>query len=243
MAGKNRVAIVLGLLHYGYPLRDQSIETSSDENLLYTDRDRVSLVLFTGGEDVHPYLYGGVDCGVSISNFERDKYELNIFRYCVKHNIKMAGVCRGFQFLNVMAGGKMWQHLNGHGGFDHFAYFGKDRLHLLVTSTHHQLVDLDTDSVPIAWANPKKSKLYVSYDAKVLEGVDGPKWEIESAVFPTINSVGVQYHPEMMEFESPCRRHFGLMIKDFLNMPMNDFVSYYGRNPDECQPRTQGQGA
>jgi carbamoylphosphate synthase small subunit len=53
----------------------------------------------------------------------------------------MAGICRGGQFLNVMCGGKLWQHADNHATngthqisdiVNKFKFYG--------TSTHHQIM-------------------------------------------------------------------------------------------------------
>lgn len=70
------------------------------------------LICFTGGEDVSPELYGEKNTS-SWVNKARDDFEKEVYeRYVGK--APMVGICRGGQFLNVMNGGKMIQHINGH---------------------------------------------------------------------------------------------------------------------------------
>jgi len=221
--------IVIGTRYYGDPLRqiDNVVPLTSSKKRILRDPSKISLVLFTGGADVHPSFYKGIDASnVCGTNIERDVFEKKIFEYCRRHNIKMTGICRGFQFLNVMAGGFMYQHIKGHTGAFHNTYFPYNSTVLEVTSTHHQLVGLPSGSAPIAWAHPSRSGFYIGPLGK---RVKPPGYEAEAAVFPNINAMGVQYHPEMLKAGNPCRTHYTSMISDFVRMNMNEFANKYGR--------------
>lgn len=69
----------------------------------------VDLVCFVGGEDVSPDLYGEENTS-SYCNPKRDEYEREVYGEFCSH-VPFVGICRGGQFLNVMNGGKMIQHL------------------------------------------------------------------------------------------------------------------------------------
>lgn len=91
------------------------------------------LVQFTGGADVTPEIYGEKNTR-SHNSLDRDLREAGYFALALRMGIPMAGICRGGQFLNVMCGGKMIQHVEGHGIHGtHTTAAGKN-----VTSTHHQ---------------------------------------------------------------------------------------------------------
>jgi gamma-glutamyl-gamma-aminobutyrate hydrolase PuuD len=211
------VIIVIGYKNYGEPLEHIDRIVNNTRELLNNPK-KVSLVMFTGGEDVHPSLYGGVDSHVLCStNIRRDEFERRVFGFCRQHNIKMTGICRGIQFLNVMAGGEMYQHVTNHAGLLHDAYFPYDSSIRVVTSTHHQLVSLPSSSIPIA------------YIGAYGDEEEPPEREIEAAIFPKINAMGVQYHPEMMKKDDPCKIHYGEMIANFIKMEMKEFINKYGR--------------
>lgn len=98
----------------------------------------VDLVLFTGGEDVSPHLYGEPNVASGCSK-SRDDFEIEIFNHF--KGTPMAGICRGGQFLNVMCGGKMYQDVNNHGiGGTHKAVLVETGEVFDVTSTHHQMM-------------------------------------------------------------------------------------------------------
>lgn len=94
------------------------------------------LVVFTGGEDVWPVLYGAKN-EASHCNPRRDITEMIWFhRFYFTPKL---GICRGGQFLNVMSGGSMIQDRPYHALADlHLAReFISDNIYR-VTSTHHQ---------------------------------------------------------------------------------------------------------
>lgn len=234
--------IVLGPKSYGDPLRDLG-EIDYGMNGLFEDPSQVKLVMFTGGEDVHPSFYDGVDCGISFTNLHRDMYEQEIFKTCRQHNIKMTGICRGFQFLNVMCGGRMYQHFLGHAIFGrHPAYFAYNERTAPVSSTHHQLVELGPEATALVWAPEKLSKYYINADGNSISNVER---EIEAAVFPRFNAFGVQFHPEMMAEHEPGRVFYQEMVSDFLQLEVKNFREKYGEKEDERRSDEQpaGRGA
>lgn len=216
--------VVIGSMYYGEPLNHIDKVVSGVKKLIKY-AEEVSLVVFTGGEDVHPYFYGGTDrSDLCMTNILRDQAEKKIFDFCIKHNIKMTGICRGIQFLNVMAGGFMYHHITNHAGGTHGAYFPCGSIVRYVTSTHHQLVGLPNNAIPIAWSSPKRSDVYIGPQGSKVEM---PKYEIEAAIFPNINAMGVQYHPEMMREKDPSRIYYGQMIDDFVKTGMEEFINRY----------------
>jgi len=66
-------------------------------------------VVFTGGADVSPFMYGEKKLSVTCNDEHRDEQEKLFFERYTK--VPKVGICRGGQFLNVMNGGKMWQHV------------------------------------------------------------------------------------------------------------------------------------
>lgn len=93
------------------------------------------LVVFTGGSDVTPWLYGAVNTA-SGNNFERDVVETLWFHRFLK--IPKVGICRGGQFLNVMSGGTMDQDIQNHGRTHEIVHTNYLVAGSSVTSTHHQ---------------------------------------------------------------------------------------------------------
>lgn len=97
-----------------------------------------SLVVFTGGADVSPELYGEKNFA-SHTNKTRDDLERLVYTDCIELDLNMAGICRGGQFLNVMNGGRMFQHVEKHLG-NHPIIDLDTGTTVEVTSTHHQMM-------------------------------------------------------------------------------------------------------
>jgi gamma-glutamyl-gamma-aminobutyrate hydrolase PuuD len=71
------------------------------------------IVVFTGGADVSPILYGAKNTN-SNSDINRDVTEMLFYSMYAKYkDVLKIGICRGGQFLNVMNAGTMMQHLGG----------------------------------------------------------------------------------------------------------------------------------
>ena len=196
----------------------------------------ISMAMFTGGEDVHPDLYGGADPdGISYTSKERDLREMGIFADLLASGVKLTGICRGFQFLNVMCGGQMYQHIFSHAGVMHSVYYPALKQSNEAMSTHHQLVKLPDDAIPVAWSVPNRSHAYYGPKGVLTEP---PVKEIESAIFRKYNAFGVQYHPEMMKEDAPGRMFYTKIIGDFYHMDIDEFVRVYGGEHEHKQRRT-----
>ena len=110
------------------------------------------------------HLYKEKKAPRTYSNSFRDENEKTIFNNCVKLQIPMAGICRGGQFLNVMNGGRMLQHVEGHGK-DHMVQDIFDNWYW-ASSTHHQMMLRHPDGTLIGWSTegyPKFSFFHGEY--------------------------------------------------------------------------------
>ena len=75
--------------------------------------EEADIVLFTGGEDVYPGLYGEEAQPATHFNLDRDLYEKLVYKKVSTKQL-CVGICRGAQFLAVMNGSKLVQHVSGH---------------------------------------------------------------------------------------------------------------------------------
>ena len=74
--------------------------------------DALDGILFAGGADVDPHLYGQ-EHTKELTQTEplRDAYEPVLYRKAYEADIPVLGICRGTQFLNVMHGGTLYQDI------------------------------------------------------------------------------------------------------------------------------------
>lgn len=162
----------------------------------YTTAD---LVIFTGGSDVTPSLYGEQNVA-SNCDWLRDVREQEIFHYCRDHHIPMFGICRGSQFLHVMMGGKLWQDVDNHCDIHNVVDMDTGKLVRDTISTHHQMVRTawtnglsakDNSFTLLAMPDASRSPMYLSD-----EGLHFNQTEVEAYAYCDAGVMGVQSHCE-----------------------------------------------
>lgn len=101
------------------------------------------IVVFTGGADVDPILYGETPHPETRFDPERDRVSLELYRRA-QDRFKL-GICRGAQFLAVMCGSRLYQHVEGHTQphliRTYFTPEGDSIRNHRFNSTHHQMID------------------------------------------------------------------------------------------------------
>lgn len=175
-----------------------------------------NLVLFTGGSDVSPSLYGHPSHATTCSKMSRDEKDLEVYKIAKDCNIPMVGICRGAQFLCVKAGGVLIQDQDNHLSIERINTFTKK--HILVRSDHHQaqypwqLPILSWDLLGwterfhknhIGW-NPSFGFCDLTNngffkDRNPLKNNILP--EIEDVYYRNINALAIQSHPEWLNDE------------------------------------------
>jgi putative glutamine amidotransferase len=83
--------------------------------------DRVDGLLFTGGPDLDPGVYGHErhpELGPDVDR-AGDEYELALLTAATARDLPVLGICRGMQALNVSRGGTLHQHLPDITALDH----------------------------------------------------------------------------------------------------------------------------
>ena len=171
--------------------------------------------VFTGGEDVSPNFYGDIVHRYTSNSEIRDHYEAEVFNYFWKTNVPMVGICRGAQFLNVMSGGRMYQHVENH-----------TRSHAItdvitgetvyVSSTHHQMMMPSPDGVLVAYSSLHGSREW--FDGQIAKR-DVADVDNEVVFYPNTKCLCFQPHPEfiMPEYEG-MRMYFGQCLEKYLGV-------------------------
>ncbi len=171
--------------------------TEAPESLL----ERLDGLILAGGADVDPASYGAVAAPVTTDiRPDRDRFELALAGAALEMELPLLGICRGFQLMNVAAGGDLDQHLpdrlghEGHrtepGSFDEHeveltegskvaGICGGRRL--VVSSHHHQGLGRIGDGLEVTG---------LAVPDGIAEAI-----EVEGSNF----AIGVQWHPEIEE--------------------------------------------
>ena len=160
---------------------NQKISVICDDMYAFDD---AKLIIFTGGGDISPYIYGE-DNWASYGSSVRDFVELKILDMCLKSNKKILGVCRGHQLINAYFGGKLVQDLFRGLGVSH--------------NGHHELIYLTQESIIGKFFQNGVNSMH---HQGVIEVGDGliPTSEYEG-VYESCegeNILTVQFHPESM---------------------------------------------
>ena len=199
MPDKPKVFISTGNHEY----TDMFVENGWDLTDRILDAD---VVQFTGGQDVAPSLYGERTHPETYCSFPRDHREMLLFHTAYKARIPMAGICRGGQFLNVMCGGSLWQHVPNHTQ-SHRATDLTTGEDILVTSTHHQMMRpprkaVKYDILMVASEATWKEKMRGTRSQnKEPVRVMGDNFDVESIFYPEYRCLCFQPHPEMFHAE------------------------------------------
>lgn len=152
-----------------------------------SDTKDMDLIIFSGGEDINPRLYGESNRYSQI-NEERDELEIEIYRIAKAYNIKMLGICRGHQLLNVLEGGYLLQDIYLQKNLYHSGSHGLElinqsylpfesiigKIFKQVNSLHHQGLIHPGNIFPTSQYN------------EIIESCESDKF------------ITVQFHPELM---------------------------------------------
>jgi putative glutamine amidotransferase len=184
------------------------LEEQIDELVL-----RLDGILFSGGGDVAPQIYGSqAHPLVSEVDPARDRLEIRLAQQAVQSGLPVMGVCRGLQLINVALGGTLYEDiLDQHPGAIQHSYSSetqRDYLahdvrieansllsriiglsHTAVNSLHHQGIRRLAPQMVVSAVAPDD----------VIEAV-----EIEGHPF----GLAVQWHPECLQTQATMRALF-----------------------------------
>jgi putative glutamine amidotransferase len=194
--------------HGGRPFLLDGTATDEERDAALAQMDGL---LLTGGTDIDPAYYGRPNQGSKDVEPERDALEAAAWAAASARGVPVFGICRGFQAINVFAGGTLIQDVPDHAGPGWST--GPARMHPIrleagselaralagdpdaaadppidieVNTYHHQGVgrdDLAPGLVATAWA--------AGADGDLVEALELPGDRFV---------VGVQCHPERTEF-------------------------------------------
>ncbi len=175
------------------------------------------VIMFTGGSDVSPNFYQEKMGRYTQSDFYRDQIEASHFQWGIKNQRKFLGICRGSQFLTVMSGGRLVQHVTNHGG-EHII-FTKEGREVFVSSTHHQMMNpfgMDLlDYELLGWAEGESST-YLNGEGGEIPIFQKNGIEPEVVWYPKSRALAIQAHPEIMRPDSKGVEYFRGLVEKHL---------------------------
>ena len=163
--------------------------------------EHVDGVILSGGHDVNPYNYGE-DPLLKIGEVfpERDVFDMEIYKTAVKFNKPVFGICRGFQIINVVNGGSLYQDLS----YADFVKLKHDQQDNPSQATHFVKFEEGTFLRDILGEESKVNSFHHQILKDVAPGfkvvAKSPDGVVESIQKITEDCfvVGVQWHPEML---------------------------------------------
>jgi putative glutamine amidotransferase len=198
---KNRLYAEAVEVHGGTAIVIDGSSSAAERTATFAAMDGL---LLSGGADIDPARYGAPNLASLDIEPERDELEAAAWAAAETRGLPVLGICRGFQAINVFAGGTLLQDVDGHAGPGWST--GPARVHslrlaegtslaklvapdganeLIVNTYHHQAVrpaDLAPDLVPTGWTASVAGDLVEAFEGRADRFV-----------------VGVQCHPERAE--------------------------------------------
>jgi putative glutamine amidotransferase len=162
--------------------------------------DRLDGLLFTGGPDLDPAVYGQdrhTALGPEVDRVS-DEYELALLAGAAERDLPLLGICRGMQALNVSRGGTLHQHL-------------PDRTDLAHLQTHEPFapahpVEVERGSL-LHWLSDADSLAVNSFHHHAADRIGAglevcgraPDGTVEALWDPAASfCLGVQWHAELL---------------------------------------------
>jgi putative glutamine amidotransferase len=221
-----------------------------DAALVERALDGIDGVVLTGGEDIHPGLYGAEPSPhLYPPSRERDLFELALFAAARERALPILGICRGIQLVNVGLGGTLFQDLPSErptsvahdpGGARQArthevrlepgsrAAQALGRTRVAVNSFHHQAIDrLGAGLVATGWTEDEL--------IEAAESEDRSTWLL-----------AVQWHPEEMhaDMAAPERGLFRALVEAAMGRAAANAASGTSarRAPGESGPTSTRSG-
>ncbi|MDO5547082.1 MAG: gamma-glutamyl-gamma-aminobutyrate hydrolase family protein [Eubacteriales bacterium] len=165
-------------------------------------------LLFTGGHDTNPALYGEPPHPTTVWNAARDDLEQRLFVQAYERDVPMFGICRGIQFINAVMGGTLYQDLPSQwgSGIDHHMQPPYDRPCHRVTLTPQEPLAklLGCESLGVNSYHHQAVKQMAAGLREMARSEDGL---IEAVYAPERSFLwAIQWHPEFSHRTDPPAR-------------------------------------
>lgn len=180
--------------------------------------DEADGVVFAGGSDFDPSLYGGDSPLVEEYSREDDLKAIDILEYTISTNKAILGICRGMQLINIYYGGSLYEDIPSQYGtqishrgegkslINHDVYMNDSYLselvgqdYMMVNSLHHEAIKDLADGLRV--------------EAQSQDGI------IEAIINPYYPyMIGVQWHPEISYYDDNLSKD---IFRDFVKHAVN----------------------
>jgi putative glutamine amidotransferase len=181
-------------------------------------------IIISGGEDIHPSLYGEEITGVDrVEPIDRSLWERRLIDACDQYGVPILGVCYGEQLLNVHYGGTLYQ--------DIATEFGSDQFH--GARDNQQMHEVTFEDDLLGYKKGQVSTAAARHHQAIKDLADGftIAARAEDGIIEAIHGhghFGIQWHPEADdtalqiygEFVAHCTAPQPASLSDFLPEPI-----------------------
>jgi len=173
-------------------------------------REDLNALVISGGDDIHPSLFGGEPNPSQFYDVDRDKLELEYIKFALKHKIPMLGICRGHQLINVVLGGNL------HGDIREMRRKTYNRRGLMATKT----ILVKSDSLLrkiVGKGKLKANSLHFQAVDTVAPTIRCTATDLDqfcqAIELPDAGVIGVQWHPEYLFYLKPHLKLFCWLVE------------------------------
>ena len=162
--------------------------------------DRLDGLIFSGGPDLDPGVYGHAPHPQLGPDVDRvgDEYELAMLIAAAERDLPVLGICRGMQALNVSRGGTLHQHLPDRSVLEHNQGYASPGPAHVVTVADGSLLGRLTGADALA-VNSYHHQAVDRLGAGLEVCAVAPDTTVEAVWDPRARfCLGVQWHPEVL---------------------------------------------
>lgn len=167
-------------------------------------------IVISGGDDIHPELFGAEPTPMTFYDVERDRMEQDYINSAIALDKPMLGICRGHQLINVTFGGSLHQNIREMRRVTH------NRRGLLPTKT---LVMEDDSPLREILGKPTRiNSLHYQAVDRVADSFRTAATDLDGICQAIVSEhrriVGVQWHPEYLCYLQAHRNLFRHLVSN-----------------------------
>ncbi len=172
-------------------------------------------LLLPGGADVNPKMYNeepAAQCGKP--NELRDNAEVPMFKEFLKTGKPILSICRGFQLVNVICGGSLYQDIKNEQKCKHMDFFSRaNHIHTVRVEKNTKLYDIfHTTEINV---NSMHHQAIKTLGESLIPTAISPDGYVEAFEMKNYDfCVAVQWHPEHMAKKNKAQQK---MFQEFVN--------------------------
>lgn len=205
------------------------IHASQDSDIMIHIIKMCNGLIFPGGDDIDPKLYGenpSKNLGIIFPRVDKSWYIS--MRYAIDNDIPTLGICKGMQMINVVAGGTLYQDIYEQIGdcFQHDQKLYRDNL------MHRVNIDKDSKLSRILGVDCMFTNTLHHQSVKQIGKGFRKSAQTEDGIIEAIenksgNIIGVQWHPEEL-LENEERMNY--LFKNLCECSLNNVEVIIGKH-------------